>query len=426
MPQTEHTQVAIVGAGLAGLACARTLTAAGIPSLVIEASDVVGGRVRTDEVEGPGGTYWLDRGFQVYLSAYPEGASVLDLKALDLCPFEPGAVIRHNNRFHTLMDPWRRPTSIFEGALAGVGSLTDKLKVGLLRAELQKLPSARDALTLGDRELTIDAFLRARGFSAEMIDRFFRPFFGGITFDLSLSSSARVMQFIFRCFSGGDACVPRMGMQRIPDQLAAGLDPASLRLNQRVLALAPGLVRTATTEYRARSIVLACEGPAARRLLGLPSARTWRRSTTAYFAFTGPAPLDKPVLLLDADLPGDLMNVAFMSTVSPTYAPASHGLVAVATPLHDLPDPELTPRLTRGLSSWFGEDFAKRLTPLRTYRITHALPDQTPPWMTTESCQPRIRPDLYRAGDELDTPSIDGALVSGRRAAEAILQDRSK
>ena len=84
------TDVAIVGAGLAGLTCAQDLTRAGLQCTVVEATDGVGGRVRTDAVDG----FLLDRGFQILLSAYPQVKQRLDTAALDIGDFEPGALVR--------------------------------------------------------------------------------------------------------------------------------------------------------------------------------------------------------------------------------------------------------------------------------------------------------------------------------------------
>ena len=97
--------VLIIGAGLAGLCCARRLAEAGVTFQIVEASDGIGGRVRTDEVDG----FLLDRGFQVLLTAYPEARRVLDYSRLDLKPFSPGALSWFAGRMNRLVDPWRTP-----------------------------------------------------------------------------------------------------------------------------------------------------------------------------------------------------------------------------------------------------------------------------------------------------------------------------
>ncbi len=417
--------VVIVGAGLAGLCCALELVHAGRTPLILEASDDVGGRVRTDSVQGPGGAYLLDRGFQILLTAYPEASARLDLPSLDLCAFEPGAIVRLNGTFHTLMDPLRRPASILESALSSVGSLADKLRVGLMRAQLGTASDPRSLLSAAAPERTIAQSLQARCFSPEMIDRFFTPFFGGITFDPTLSSSSRMMDFVFRCFASGDATVPRRGMQEIPRQLASRLPAGLITLNTRVTSISPGRVSTASGEYRASAIVLACDGPESSRLRSVSPA-PWRASRTCWYAFAGEPPMGRRTLILDGD-PGHMaQNVAFMSTVSPLYAPPAHSLVCVTPPstpeLLALSDEDLDARVRARLTEWFGDRVAT-WTLLKAQRIALALPDQSPPWLTKPEWPTRVAPGLYVAGDHRDTASIDGAMYSGRRAAETILAD---
>src|SRR6056297_3940403 len=105
-----HVKHLIIGGGLAGLSCATRLAGRGQEFSVVEATDRVGGRVRTDQVDG----FHLDHGFQVLLTAYPACRELLDYDALRLQAFEPGALIRHRGGFTKFVDPWRRPS----GALA--------------------------------------------------------------------------------------------------------------------------------------------------------------------------------------------------------------------------------------------------------------------------------------------------------------------
>ena len=125
--------VAIVGAGLAGLSCAVALHDAGVPVRLFEASDGVGGRVRTDRVDG----FTLDRGFQVALTAYPEMHRQLDLAGLDLQAFDPGALVWRNGRGAVVGDPFRRPSTVLSTATAPIGSVFDKARIGLLRRRLR-------------------------------------------------------------------------------------------------------------------------------------------------------------------------------------------------------------------------------------------------------------------------------------------------
>ena len=182
----DHAEVVVVGAGLAGLSAARRLHEAGRTVVVLESSDGVGGRVRTDVVDG----YRLDRGFQVVLTAYPELHAQFDLEALDIRCFDPGAMVWDGRRLSTVGDPLRRPRTLLPTVTSPVGSVGDKLRVMRQRLRLGR-SSATDLLRGEDVE-TIAA-LRDEGFSDRMIERFFRPLVGGIQLDPSLRTSRRML-----------------------------------------------------------------------------------------------------------------------------------------------------------------------------------------------------------------------------------------
>lgn len=437
-PINPSPDVVVVGAGLAGLCCARALVAAGLAPVVLEASDAVGGRVRTDLVDG----FRLDRGFQVFLTAYPEARRVLDYAALELCTFEPGAAVFWKNALHVLKDPVRRPGAILAGALSSVGSLADKVRVAALRMQV----ASRDPF--GPREdperSTLDA-LRAAGFTPQIIERFFRPFFGGIFLDVNLGASSRMMEFVFRTFAEGDAAVPRLGMQQIPEQIATRLPAGTVHLNTPVHALSSGAAGELSLRLHSgevltpRALVLAVPEAAAARLLaglgpppaGVPSIlrkpRAWRSVTNLCYAAPGPPPVDEPLLVLDGESEGGdgpVLNLAVMSNVSAAYAPPGQHLLSLSVVGGcATDDATLQARVTNQMARWFGKEAVGGWRHLRTYRITHALPDQSPPWYTRPLWPARLRPRLHLAGDWLHTASIDGAMVAGRLAAEGTLED---
>ena len=408
MTAEPSVDVVVVGAGLAGLAAARTIQRAGKSVVVLEASDAVGGRVRTDEVDG----FLLDRGFQVMLTAYPELRRQVNLDELDLRAFDPGALVWRNGKGHVVSDPFRAPATIATSALAPIGTLGDKVRVAALRLRARRI--RHDELLRGNDISTIVA-LRGFGFSTKIIDRFFRPLFGGIQLDPSLATSRRMFDIIFRSLADGESVVPSRGMQRLPEHLAAALTPGTVRLNTRVTALDGTTVTTSTGErFSARAVVIATESPAASDLLGLP-ARESRVVGNVYFA-ADVAPTKEKLVILDGTGKGPVLNVAVMSNISEHYAPQGKHLISVALPGVVTGDLESIARTQ--LRGWWGAQ-VDSWTHLRTYAIAHAGPTQEPPF------SPKQRVDLgggrFVCGDHRDTGSIQGALYSGRRCGEAVV-----
>lgn len=405
--------VIVVGAGVAGLCAARDLTAAGCDVVVLEASDAVGGRVRTDVVDG----FRLDRGFQILLTAYPEAQRRLDLAALDLRPFRAGALVGSGGRLRTVADPFRDPLLAPATVLHGPGTLADKLRVLPLTLAARRGPvegawSRPDGTTLD--------LLRSRGFSEAMIGAFWRPFLGGVFFDPDLETTARMAWFVLRMFAEGDNAVPAAGMQAIPDQLAAGLPEGHVHLGRRVVEADGTRLTTADgTRWAARDVVWAAPaGPP-----HLPRPRSWRATTTIWYACDR-RPVDGRWLVLDADPRSPVNHVAPMSEVAPGYAPAGAHLLAVnllGVPPgdDDALDAVVRPRLQRLLHR---DTVAWRR--LRVHRIRQALPAQPPGALDPPERPARVAEHVYAAGDHLAQGSLQGAMVSGGRAAAALLADR--
>jgi phytoene dehydrogenase-like protein len=403
----------VVGAGLAGLCCARELLAAGLDVLVLERSDEPGGRVRTDVVEG----FLLDRGFQVLLTAYPEARRVLDYERLGLRSFESGALVRRDGGFSRLADPSRHPLKAIRSVKDAPGSLPDKLRVARLRRRLSRC-SLNEVLT-APQVSTAEA-LRLEGFSPELVDGFFRPFLRGIFLDPSLETSSRLFAFVFKLFAEGEAALPAAGMQAVPRQLAERLPQAAVRYGVTVESAAPGEVVLAGGErVAAGAVVVAADGPEAARLSGAVEAPEPRAVTTLHYAAER-SPLGEPVLVLDGEGRGPVNDLCVPSDVAPSYAPPGAALVsATVLGLPPLPDEQLDAAVREQLQGWFGAQVQGwRL--LRALRIPFALPAQPPAALSPPERPARLHDGLFVCGDHRATASIQGAMVSGRRAAAAV------
>lgn len=444
--ERQEIDAVIVGAGLAGLCCAREIHQRGGRFLLVDAADRVGGRVRTDIVDG----FRLDRGFQVLLTSYPEVRRVLDLEKLRLSPFRPGAFVRCNGRFYEMADPWRRPVAAVKSLWSPIGTLSDKLRVAKLRND-----SMRGTIEerWNDTETSTLELLRGYGFSPSMIDRFFKPFLGGIFLDPSLTTSSRMLRFVFRMFSTGDACLPAEGMEAIPKQLASELPPGSIRTQTTVAQVLPGspstVVLSTGESIQSKAVVIATDGPTASALLGKPKTQSGQSVTCMYFSAPS-SPVDRPILVLNGDGGGPINNLCVPTDVTESYGGLqselrnhdkaaskpnggnssnnsmehNRSLISVTT-LNVAEDPErLRAAVVEQLTRWYGEIVSK-WKHLKTYNIPYALPTQFPSSLTPPQRTVRVQPSLYVCGDHVDNASINGAMVSGYRAADALMQEIS-
>ena len=410
------SEVVVVGAGLAGLACARHLLDAGVEVVVYEAEDVVGGRVRTDRVDG----MLLDRGFQVHHIGYPEAQRMLDHDALHLQTFAAGALIRYGDRLHKVGDPRKVPTWALSTVRSPIGSLKDKVLIGALAAQAGL--RSPDAL-LSRPEMTTYEALKVRGLSETVIDRFFRPFLSGVFLEDQLATSSRFFDLVWRSFTRGSQCVPATGMGAIPAQLAVGLD---VRLSTPVQGVGPREVRVAGDRLTPRAVVVATSGPAAGRLLpglAVPSSN----QVSTYYHVAPQPPVREAAIVLDGEGGGPVTNTVVLTNAAPSYAPGRH-LISSSVVSSSVVSSSVVssgdstePAVRAHLSRLYGVDTA-RWEHVRTYAIPDALPSQAPPM--GRFLQPvQLDPGLYVCGDHRDSASIQGALVSGRRAADAVLRE---
>ncbi len=387
---SEENDVIVVGAGVAGLACARRLASAGRAPLVLERSDTVGGRVGTDVVDG----FLLDHGFQVLPLAYPEAKAVLDYERLDLGEFARGAIIRSDGRFRRLADPRQAPVRSLRALAGGVVGVRDGAAV------MKLLRGSADETTAAEA-------LRKAGVSRATVERFFAPFLRGIFLEERLTTSSRFLDFVLEAFTDGPAALPRGGMASIATQLADGID---VRTGTAVATVGPHAVSLETGEQlRATAVVVATSG-----IVDEP-AHGWNGVTCVYYD-APQTPIPGPWLVVNGE-GGPINNLCVPSEAAQSYAPAGRSLVSLSILGSAEPDLDAIVQQLRG---WFGGGVTE-WRHLRSYRIPRALPSY--PVGAFGGHSARLVDGLYACGDHREHPSLNGAFRSGRRAADAVLAD---
>ncbi|MFQ3475405.1 FAD-dependent oxidoreductase [Halonotius sp. F2-221B] len=418
--------VVVIGGGLAGLVAARHLADGGAAVTLYEANETVGGRVTTNTDDG----YTLDRGFQVLFTAYPAVQRELDLAALDLRRFSPGATIARPGKRSVLADPLGDPGAALASLRTDEVTTTDKLRTLALRQDLGT--RSYDEL-LRRPDTSIREWLREWGFSEQYSNNFIAPFYGGITLDRSLSTSKRVFEYTFKALSDGDSAVPAEGMGAIAQQLAAAAADAgaTITTGEAVTELKQkrrhAVVVTDSDRRAVDAVVVATGARPAARLTGCDSIPTEGVGcVTQHYRLPDADDLDTGRrLLLNA---GDSApnTVVPMSTVAPEYAP-DDALLLNATFLGDdaleTDSQQLAAQTRETLSAWYPERRFAGLEPLRTDRIPFAQFAQPP---GVHESLPDVRDGgrrTYLAGEYTEWSSIQGAMASGRAAAQAVLED---
>ncbi len=405
---TDPLDAIVVGAGLAGLAAATRLVDAGRSVLVLEASDAPGGRMRSDRVDG----FTVDRGFQVLNTAYPELRRLGVLEALPMRTFDSGAYLRAGDDLHLVADPRRVPAGVTGLVRGPLGSPLERARLGALVAAAAYAPAG---VLRRRRDEPFRDLLQRHGLAGAPTEHFLRPFLSGVLLEDRLTTSSRFAVAVLRTFVRGDVVVPDGGMGSLPALLADRLGDR-VRYGARVAAVRPGAVDVeGGTTLRAGAVVVAADPRTAAALLDLPAPAMHAVTTTWHAADR--APVDRPLLVLDTE-GGPIVNSVVMTNAAPGYAADGRALIASSTlSAEPLPDAVLTRHLDRlwGVPTAGWQQVA-------VTRVPHALPAL--PGGSPLRRPERLTAGLYVAGDHRATPSSQGALASGRRAAESVLAGR--
>ncbi len=404
----EHVStrpVVIIGSGLAGLSAARQLSIHGIEVLILESSDHVGGRVRTDMVDG----VHMDHGFQLYNTAYPEGKRVLDYEALDLHAFSSGVISATKHGRIKLGDPrellgWL-PASITSGS---IGSKAAFLRYAL--AQSRKSP----AVIYRGVDGSAHTALERAGVTGKFYSEVIQPFFSGVFLEPELSTSSRFMNLVLRTFVNGKPSLPRNGMQAIPDQLFNALPAGTVRFHSKVSAVSRDSARIGSEVINAKAVILATDSTSANELSGV-NIPQWNAVTTWYhLAPLGTLDEGKPVIVVNGGAAGQITNSVVLTNAVPSYAPGAQLISTSALGIH-----ERDLNLSGHLSTMHNTD-ATQWELVGHYPISQALPAMTPPH---DFIAPFDQDGIYLAGDYRTNSSIQGAMVSGRRAADSVLEN---
>jgi phytoene dehydrogenase-like protein len=399
--------VVVAGAGLAGLRAAQLLCRRGLDVVLLDAADRPGGRVATDMIDG----FRCDRGFQVLNTSYPALRAAADLDALDLRAFTPAAAVRGTDGLHTYGDPRRLPALAPRMAVDRLVPVRDKATVAAWTARVLA-GGPRRVAAFGGRSAADD--LAAAGVRGPLVDRVLRPFLSGVLGEAELTTSAAFVRLAWRAFAIGTIAVPAAGMGALPAQLAAALPDGVLRLGRRVDAVRSGAVRVDGDELAARAVVVATDPVTAAELLPGVAAPRMHALTTLYFTAPTP-PADSPTLHLDGT-GGPMANTVVLTEAAPGYSPDGRSLVSSS--FLGTADRLSEPDVRRELARVYGvptDDWVH----LHTAEVPRALPAL--PAASPLRRDVALGDGLFVTGDHRDTPSQQGALVSGRRAAEAVL-----
>lgn len=424
------TDVLVAGGGLAGLVAARHLAEDGLDVTVFENEPTVGGRVRTTREDG----FIYDRGFQVVFDSYPAVQRELDVDALDLRRFAPGATLARPGERSVIADPFRDPRTMTQTVFNREITLGDKLRVLKLRGELAGREEA-DIFDPVGPDRTIEAALADRGFSRAFGKRFVAPFYGGITLDRSLSTDARIFEYTFARLADGSAAVPADGMAAIPEQLARRAREAGAQIETGATVESiesDGVGEAAKTgddvavtvdgeTITAAGAVVATDPETAADLTGVETPTTYRGCTTVYASLPSGTPLDtgrRLLLNVEDDRPN---HVAPMSTVASEYAPEGQQLLAATfLGVPEADDETLFEETKDTLSRWYPERSFANLEHRRTERVPFAQIDQPPGFQSGLPDPDEPDGPVVLAGDYTRWSSIHSALESGRIAANRV------
>jgi protoporphyrinogen oxidase len=407
----KEYKIYIVGAGISGLVAAKVLEDKGFEPIVLEATDRVGGRVKTDVVNG----YQLDHGFQVLLTAYPAAQKYLDYKALNLQRFLPGAAIFKKSKASIIGDPLRDISLLFPTLFSGIGSVKDKLKVLKLNYYLKKKSLEE---IFNSKSQTTQSYLMDYGFSDEMIKQFFKPFFSGIFLETELETSSRMFEFVYKMFGEGDAAIPKAGIEAIPKQLCQNLKHSTFKFNTKVNRISNGIINLEDgTELPSDFTIIATDSTHLLDEKTSPSIE-WKSCDALYFE-TETRVIQKPLIGLVAQQGALVNNIFYHSSLESASKPNKELLSVTVIDRQGLSDKELIQKVEIELKAHCGITGCNFIA---HYHIPKALPKLKDLKYEISPKHSSPNSTVFLAGDTLLNGSLNAAMISGETAANELIQ----
>lgn len=401
--------IVIIGAGVSGLVAAIELESKGYAPIIFEANDRVGGRVQSEIV----GDYILDEGFQVLLSAYPMVKKYLDLDKLSSTAFEPGSYIYENDKKHTIGDPTRNISFALPTLTASIGSLLDKFKIYTLskRLKQKKISDIFEA-----KEITTIQYLKKYGFSNQIIESFFRPFFAGIFLETELKTSSRMFEFIFKMFAEGEALLPNEGIQAIPNQLAAKLKSTVFHFKAKVKQVQGDML---VLENRKTQVFDACiiASEVSNLMPNLKQQQVWKSTQTLYFEVVKPNFKKQLIGLFSFSEKALINSISFLNTKLPTAK--NHLLSVSIVKKHSFSEKELQQKVEEELWRYLQ---LKTIQHLKTVRVNKALPVLNNVQYGIAPSETQLTEKVFLAGDTMLNGSLNAAMLAGELAAKGVHQ----
>lgn len=408
--------VIIVGAGLSGLSAAYQLQQKGYKVAIYEANGKVGGRCKSDYIDG----YILDKGLHFFQKGYSESKNTFDYKSLRMEPIYPGAMIHYNNNFHLVTNPLRNIGDVFSMAFLPFMNFRDKIK---LASMLTFLMTSSDDQLKKFHSITTKEYLLSRGFSDKLIDTLFRPLCHAIYFDSTLNTSAYLFTSMMKNFAFEESALPAHGIGSIAVQLGEKLENNTVHFHSKVKKISKNSIELASGEViEAKKVIVSIPPQEVEKIFPERTTEVEYSPYTCLYFSTKTPPVKSAIILLNGKEEGIVSHVFVPTTIQPSYAPPGNHLVCVTLKsFEDKEEDELIDDILKELIDWFGVKVNDWMH-IKTYHIENALPTVH---SNHEINYTEVVDGIHFCGDGLSYGSVNNALISGKTTAEAVTLELS-